>query len=120
MRKRITGWLVLGALISSIPAAAQVYYPGGRSDEQKKAAAAAKATAKYDPHDLSGIWSHASRPADPPKYPGIGDAHGSQLMGGAAPPPLTLAGLAAFVANKPSLETGWKARRVPPALGNDP
>jgi hypothetical protein len=103
-----------------MPAAAQVYYPGGRSAEQKKAADAAKATLKYDPHDLSGIWSHASRPPDPPKYPGIGDAHGSQLMGGAPPPPLTLQGLAAFVANKPSLETGWKARRVPPALGNDP
>ena len=62
-----------GALLFSLPAAAQVYFPGGRSDEQKKAADESKATLKYDPHDLSGVWSHFGRPGDLPKYPGIGD-----------------------------------------------
>jgi hypothetical protein len=109
-----------GAFLLSLPAAAQVYFPGGRSDEQKKAADASKATLKYDPHDLSGIWSHMGRVPDLPKYPGIGDAHGSQLMGGALPPPLTLWGLAVFDAHKPSLETSWQSRRAIPAQGNDP
>ena len=46
---------VAGALVLSLPAVAQVYYPGGRSAEQKAAAETSKATLKYDPHDLSGI-----------------------------------------------------------------
>jgi hypothetical protein len=121
MHSRTTRVIFLAAAaLFSLPAAAQVYYPGGRSDEQKKAAEESKAKLKYDAHDLSGIWSHFGRVPDPPKYPGIGDAHGSQLMGGAPPPPMTMWGLSVFVSHKPSLETGWKARRVPPALGNDP
>ena len=56
-------FVLSGALVLSLPAVAQVYYPGGRSDEQKKAAAASKATLKYDAHDLSGIWTHSGRPA---------------------------------------------------------
>jgi hypothetical protein len=113
-------FFVAGTLALSLPAGAQVYYPRGRSPEQKKAAEASKATLKYDPHDLSGIWTHMGRVPDLPKYPGIGDAHGSQLMGGAEPPPLTFWGLAAFVSHKPSLETAWQSRRTIPALGNDP
>ena len=120
MRNRTSGLVIFaGALLFSLPAAAQVYYPGGRSEEQKKAAEASKATLKYDPHDLSGIWSRSGQVPDPPKLPGIGDAHGNRLMGGAEPPPLTLWGLAVFVSHKPSLETAWQCRRVRPALGND-
>jgi hypothetical protein len=111
---------VAGTLVLSLPAVAQVYYPGGRSAEQKKAGEASKATLKYDPHDLSGIWTHMGRVPELPKYPGIGDAHGSQLLGGAEAPPLTFWGLAAFVSHKPSLETAWQSRRAIPALGNDP
>jgi hypothetical protein len=109
-----------GAVLLSLPTVAQVYYPGGRSPEQKKAAEASKATLKYDPHDLSGIWTHSGRPAELPKIPGIGDGRPSQLMGGAIPPPLTFYGLGMFTNNKPSLETSWKSRRTIPAMGNDP
>src|SRR5712671_1394900 len=100
MHSRTTRVIFLaGAALFSLPAAAQVYYPGGRSDEQKKAAEESKAKLKYDPHDLSGIWSHYGRVPDPPKYPGIGDAHGSPLMGGAPPPPMTMWGLSVFVSH---------------------
>jgi len=34
-----------------------------------EAAEAAKATLKYDPHDLSGIWSHTGRVPELPKLP---------------------------------------------------
>ncbi len=122
MRNRTSKVVVClaGALLFSLPAAAQVYFPGGRSDEQKKAADASKAALKYDPHDLSGVWSHMGRVPELPKYPGLGDAHNTQLMGGAFPPPLTPWGLAVFVSNKPSLETSWQSRRAIPAQGNDP
>jgi len=113
-------FVVAVTLLLSFPALAQVYYPGGKSAEQKKAADASKASLKFDPHDLSGIWTHMGRPAGPPKIPGIGDGRASQLLGGADPPPLTMWGLGAFVANKPSLESSWKSRRTIPALGNDP
>jgi len=39
-------FFIAGALVLSLPAVAQVYYPGGRSPEQKKAAEASKA--EYD------------------------------------------------------------------------
>lgn len=120
-RRTIQSIFVAAATLISLPAGAQVYYGGVKSPAKAKAAEAAKATLKYDPHDLSGIWLHASRPADLPKnYPGVGDAHASQLMGGALPPPLTFWGLGAFTANKPSLETAWQSRRTIPAYGNDP
>ena len=118
--RRIQFIFLAGAILFSLPAGAQVYYAGIKSPERTKAADASKATLKYDPHDLSGIWSHNGRVPELPKDPGIGDAHGSQLMGGALPPPLTTWGLGAFVAHKPSLETAWQSRRVAPALGNDP
>lgn len=122
MQNRITRLAIFlaGTLLFSLPAAAQVFFPGGRSAEQKKAAEESKAKLKYDAHDLSGIWSHSGRVPDLPQNPGVGDAHASQLMGGALPPPMTLWGLGVFLSNKPSLETAWKARRVAPALGNDP
>ena len=117
-RRTIQSIFVAAATLISLPAGAQVYYGGVKSPAKAKAAEAAKATLKYDPHDLSGIWLHASRPADLPKnYPGVGDAHASQLMGGALPPPLTFWGLGAFIANKPSLETAWQSRRTIPAYG---
>jgi len=116
----VAGAILFSLPVFSLPAGAQVYYGGVKSPEKTKAADAAKGTLKYDPHDLSGIWLHASRPADLPKLPGVGDAHGSQLMGGAMPPPLTMWGLAAFSANKPSLETAWVSRRTIPSQGNDP
>lgn len=122
MRNRmIQAILVAGTILLSLPAAAQVYYGGVKSPEKAKAAEAAKATLKYDLHDLSGIWLHSSRPSDLPKgIPGIGDGRPSQLMGGALPPPLTIWGLGSFVSHKPSLETSWQARRAIPAMGNDP
>ena len=120
LNKAIQSIFVAGAILFSLPAAAQVYYGGMRSPEKTKAADESKATLKYDLHDLSGIWLHSSRPADLPKLPGIGDGRASQLMGGALPPPLTMWGLGAFVANKPSLETAWQSRRAIPAMGNDP
>jgi len=118
--RTINSIFLAGAILVSLPAAAQVYYAGVKSPEKAKAAEASKATLKYDPHDLSGIWLHNGRPAELPKIPGIGDGRPSQLMGGALPPPLTTWGLAAFVANKPSLETAWQSRRTIPAYGNDP
>jgi hypothetical protein len=119
--RTIQSIFVAGAILFSLPAGAQVYYGGIKTPEKTKAAEASKAKLKYDPHDLSGIWLHASRPPELPKnYPGIGDGRASQLMGGALPPPLTLWGLGAFTANKPSLETAWQSRRTIPAYGNDP
>ena len=118
-RSSLVGFL-LGTLVFSLPAAAQVYYGGIKSPEKAKAAEASKATLKYDPHDLSGIWLHTGRVPELPKNPGFGDAHASQLMGGALPPPLTMWGLGVFASHKPSLETAWQSRRVAPALGNDP
>jgi hypothetical protein len=58
MRNRLSLVIfLLGALLFSLPAAAQVYYSGGRSEAQKKAADESKTSLKYDPHDLSGVWS---------------------------------------------------------------
>ena len=55
--------IVTTATLFSAPAVAQVFYPtdaaNGRtqpSDAQKKAVEESKASLKYDPRDLSGIW----------------------------------------------------------------
>jgi hypothetical protein len=89
MRNRMAGLgtVLAGALLFSLPAAAQVYYPG--SAEQRKAAEGAKAPA-HNPRDFSGIWRRTGQIPPPPKGDTrIGDAHGSPLMGGAPPPPMT-------------------------------
>jgi hypothetical protein len=102
-------------LVFSLPMAAQVYYPGGHSDEQKKAADESKATLKYDPHDLSGVWSSVA--AD---RRGPGGALRSTLMGGTPAPPMTVWGQEQFDAHKPSKNEAPASRKVPPALSNDP
>lgn len=107
MRNRLASW-VLFLVVFASPAAAQVYYPttGLRippSDEQKKAAEESKRTIKYDPHDLSGIWS-------PEQY---------KLMGGIPAPPMTASGQQLFDARKPSTNAP-ASRTVAPGLGNDP
>jgi len=80
MRNRIGGLAIVltGGLVFSLPAGAQVFYPG--SVEQKKAAETA-APPKYDLHDLSGIWRSAGPGVPQPKDPKIGDAHPTPLMG---------------------------------------
>ena len=126
MRNRIGGLAIFldgGALVFASPALAQVYYSGGRSDEQKKAAEDSKATLKYDPHDLSGIWRGVGLGGGPrpgSKDPIVGDAAQSALLGGAPPPPMTPWGKANFDARKPSAVEAWQSRRVSPAVGNDP
>ena len=74
--------LILAVLPFSSSALAQVYYATSGSDfrsaEAKKAAEASRASLKYDPHDLSGIW-----------YIAAGDRKGGQFMGGAPAPPMT-------------------------------
>jgi hypothetical protein len=52
----------------------------------------------FDPHDLSGVWSHP------------GATHSDKV------PPMTAEGQAKFAANKPS----FGPREVPPVFGNDP
>ena len=79
-------------LLFSLPAAAQVYYPGGHSDAQKKAAEESKATLKYDPHDLSGVWSGVAAE----RRGGPGGALRSTLMGGTPAPPMTAWGQEQF------------------------
>jgi hypothetical protein len=110
-------FLLAGGILLSLPAAAQVFYPG--SVEQKKAAESAKVP-KYDPHDLSGIWRSAGRGVPQPKDPLIGDAHPTPLMGGAPPPPMTPWAQEIFNSRKPSAAESWQSRRVAPAQGNDP
>jgi hypothetical protein len=119
MRNRTTKLVIFlaGALLFSLPAAAQVYYPG--SVGQKKAAEGAKVP-KYDAHDLSGIWRASGPGVPPPKDPRIGDAHATPLMGGAPPPPMTPWAQEIFNSRKPSAAESWQSRRVVPALGNDP
>jgi hypothetical protein len=119
MRKRTTGVGVVlaGVLLLSLPAGAQVYYPG--SVDQKKAAQGAKVP-EYEPHDLSGIWRGGGPMVPQPKDPRIGDAHPTPLMGGAPPPPMTPWGQELFDSRKPSAAESWQSRRVSPALGNDP
>jgi len=122
MRNRMSSAVVslIGVLVFSLPAAAQLYFPGGKSEEQQKAAAESKAKLKYDAHDLSGIW-RAGRPAVPvPKDPRSGDGAQSWLMGAAPPPPLTPWGQKMFDTYKPSEINSWQSRRVVPAKGNDP
>ena len=101
MRRRVPTLVILaaGALLFSLPAAAQVYYPG--SAEQRKAAETAKPP-KYDVHDLSGIWRGAGPSLPPPKDPKVGDAHASPLLGGVQPPPMTPWGQELFNSRKPS------------------
>jgi len=108
MRNRISSLVILlvGALLFSLPAAAQLYIPG--SPEQKKAAQNANPP-KYDPQDISGIWRGQA-----------GGLQASKVMGGAAAPPLTDWGKERFNANKPSMPYADASRRVLPALGNDP
>jgi hypothetical protein len=119
MRNRTVGlaFLLVGMPLLSLPAAAQVFYPG--SVEQKKAAEGAKVP-QYDLHDLSGIWRGAGGRVPPPKDPRIGDAHATPLMGGAPPPPMTPWAQQMFDSRKPSAAESWQSRRVAPALGNDP
>src|SRR5580700_3116943 len=85
-------------LVFSLPAAAQVYYPGGHSDAQKKAAEESRATLKYDPQDLSGVWSGVAAE----RRGGPGGALRSTLMGGTPAPPMTVWGQEQFDAHKPS------------------
>ncbi len=108
---------LIAIFVFSLPAPAQVYYPG--SAEQRKAAQGTQAP-KYDPHDLSGIWRSAGPSVPQPKDPKIGDAHATPLMGGAPPPPMTAWGQALFDSRKPSAAESWQSRRVAPAMGNDP
>jgi hypothetical protein len=119
MRKRMGALasLLVGVFLLSLPAAAQVYYPG--SADQKKAAEGAKAP-KYDPHDLSGIWRSEGSGVAQPKDPRIADAHPTLLMGGAPPPPMTPYAKEMFDSRKPSVAEYWQSRKVPAALGNDP
>jgi hypothetical protein len=123
MRNRIASLVVFVMCVAvfASPAVAQIFYTGEPpSDAQKEAAAASKASLKYDPHDLTGIWRGGGSGVPQPKDPRIGDAHADPLMGGAPPPPLTPWGQAQFDANKPSAAESWQSRRVAPALGNDP
>ena len=55
--RTIQSIFVAGAILFSLPAGAQVYYGGVKSPEKTKAGDAQKATLKYDPHDLSGMWA---------------------------------------------------------------
>ena len=105
---------LVGVMVFSSPAFAQVFYPAADrnevSDAQQKAAEASKAALKYDVHDLSGIWlivtsGRFARPA---------------LMGGTPRPPMTAWGQAQFDAHKPTENDAPLSRRVPLALGNDP
>jgi hypothetical protein len=107
---------LLGALLFSLPAAAQVYYSGGRSEAQKKAADESKTSLKYDPHDLSGVWSGVA--AD--RRGGPRGVLRSTLMGGTPPPPMTVWGQEQFDAHKPSKNEAPASRKVRPALSNDP
>ena len=105
--RNLVSWLIFLTVFSS-PAVAQVYYPvtGLRippSDAQKAAAEESKRTLKFDPHDLSGIWS----------------AEQYKLMGGAPAPPMTAWGQQLFDARKPSTNAP-EARTVAPGVGNDP
>jgi hypothetical protein len=124
MRNRFGSLVIflMGLLVFSSPAFAQIFYTGEPpSDAQKKAAAESKAKLTYDPHDLSGIWRGGGQGMPQPKDdPRIGDAHPDPIMGGAFPPPMTAWGQAQFAANKPSAAESWQSRRVAPALGNDP
>ena len=122
MQNRMSSLVVSlrGVLVFSLPAAAQIYFPGGTSDEQQKAAGESKAKLKYLPRDLSGIWRGGGPKVPQPKDPRIGDATPTWLMGNAPPPPMTAWGQKMFDTNKPSEINSWSSRRVVPALGNDP
>src|SRR6476620_7200728 len=106
MRNRylILGISLIGTLLFSSSAFAQVYYSqssgGGRTKEALDAAKADPRPATYDKHDLSGIW-----------YGG-----GNRRVFSPTPPPFTPEGKKRFDANKPS----FGPRAVIPALGNDP
>ena len=120
MRNRTTRLVIFlaGALLFSLPAAAQVYYPG--SNAQEKAAEGAKAP-PYNPRDLSGIWRGGGTGVPQDKSdPRVGDARPTPLMGGAPPPPMTPWAQEIFNSRKPSAAESWQSRRVAPALGNDP
>ena len=106
MRNRMSSLVIflVGALLFSLPVAAQIYIPG--SPGQIKAAESAKPP-KYDPHDLSGIWR------------GQGGTR-AWLMGGAPAPPMTKWGQELFNERKPSMPYADASRKVIPALGNDP
>ena len=122
MRNRMSSLVLclMGAFVFSLPAAAQIYLPGGKSDAQQKAADESKAKLKYDPHDLSGIWRGGGPAAKQPMDPRAGNATPPWLMGGAIAPPLTAWGQKMFDANKPSEINSWDSRKVVPAMGNDP
>src|SRR5579862_6074579 len=102
MRNRMSSLVIVlvGALLFSLPAAAQIYIPG--TPEQKKAAENAKPP-KYDVHDLSGIWRGQVK-----------------LMGGAPAPPMTKWGQEQYDARKPTVSYVAAPRRNIPAFGNDP
>src|SRR5271163_3730439 len=102
----------MAVMVFSSPAVAQVFYPTGAangrtqpSDAQKKAAEESKATLKYDPRDLSGIWLIAGR---------------ARAMGGIPAPPMTAWGKEQFAAHKPTEPDAEASRRVSLEQGNDP
>jgi len=86
--------LVMAAMI--VPSA-----PGFAQSAPKAASAKARPAARFDPHDLTGVWTKS---------------RGTVLTLSKDAPPMTPEGLAKFNLTKPS----YGPRAVPAALGNDP
>ena len=118
MQSRVVNSLVflMAVMVFSSPAVAQVYYPTAaaegrssqpyyRSDAEKKAVEESKANLKYDPHDLSGVWTVGGR---------------ARAMGGTPAPPMTAWGKAQFAAHKPTEPDADRSRVVTLDQGNDP
>lgn len=84
-------------------AAASLWIPLALAQPAPRATATqAKAAARFDAHNLSGVWHHPMQLRDP-------------TMSNERPP-FTAWGQAKFDATKP----GYGPRAIPPALGNDP
>jgi hypothetical protein len=97
------------------------YSPGAWKPEDLKSRPPQNAK-PFDPHDLSGVWSHPTRPGyferhslndkwldiKDPKVP-------DQMKSQTYPPPMTAWGKAKFELTKPS----YGPRSVAPGLGND-